>query len=230
MFIRIICAAFGLLFGGGFGFAIGGIVSALVVGVVFGVFTQSNPVDLINASFNSHPWGFPAALIVFGEVAGAMTGAWFAVKLSNKVFLSLPPVIHARSNVAFLLFLVMLSSMCAIELPTLIRLSLHSVTTTGTVAQLYPHEHGTITYSYIAGGRSFHQRGSPEKLEGLSAGMNVQVYYLPDDPSVSILREPHDEFWRVLAGVSVGSAFICTWLTAAFTIMQQRLKWPNSVG
>ncbi len=230
MFLRIVCAAFGLLFGCGFGFAIGGLASGVVVGIVFGVVTQTNPVEVINAAFAQHPWGLAAALIVGGEVAGTLTGAWFAVKLSDRVFWALPPMVRARSNVAFVLFLVVLPLVGALELPTPIRLSLQSVRTTGKVLGLYPQEHGTISYAYTVGGRSFQQRGSPQQLDGLSVGTSVPVYYLPAAPSVSILHEPRGEFWRVLLNVLLGSAFVCTWLTVAFTSLQQRLRRPNHAG
>ncbi len=190
LFVRLGMAAVAFLFLGGFGFAISGILSAIIVGILFAVLTSSGPMEAVNHAFDSHPWGLAAWLVIAGEGIGLVVAAWLAWRLSARLFQALPAIPRRFAPLSLGAFLFLETSLSALTLPSAIKLAREHQIVTGQIRGVYPQDHGTVTYMYTVNGRRFDAGGSPENLAVLQPGSPVRVYYVPSEPGLSILHEP----------------------------------------
>ena len=108
-------------------------------------------------------------------------------------------------------------------LPFCIPLAWHFKTTTGTVKQLFPEAHGTVSYTYAVGGQQFNRSGSPERFRDLSAGSRVTVYYNSYRPDSASLLEPRMELLLIAGTIAGVSAFISFGLLQAL----RQVSWPS---
>ena len=211
MFVRIFCAGVGILFGGAFGFAAGGILSAIITGLLF-MDMFHGPMQVVNAAFASHPWGVAAYCVVFGECGGAFIGAGLGVHLSTKIFWGLPPAIRARSGVAFGLFLAIFGTLSIVGLPEPIHLALYHDTTWGTVRRKYQSSIGWTEYEYTVNGQRFIRHGSAPSPDSLAVGDNVGVYFIPNESGTSSLKDPVSQVTMEVSSFTMISAFVSFWL------------------
>lgn len=116
-------------------------------------------------------------LYVLSHPIGRVFGLWFAGAVVAALCIALP--------------------IASLNARTFYKLSHRGVATQGTVSRLEPENHRTVYYEYEVGERSYSSAdqggagaGIPD-FERLTVGDAVQVYYLPEQPSVSCLGNPH---------------------------------------
>ncbi len=196
------------MFIGGCGFAISGILSAIIVGILFAVFTAGGPMEAIDHAFASHPWGLAAWLVVIGEGIGLLVAARLAWRASVHLFRALPESARRFAPLSLGAFLLLEASVGALSLPSAIKLARENQIVTGQIVGVYPQSHGTVTYTYTVNGRRFDASGGPENLAVLHPGSPVRVYYVPSEPGLSILRDPRSELLHTILGNLVFGIFL----------------------
>ena len=207
-FVRLGLAVVPFFFIGGCGFAISGILSAILVGILFAVFTAGSPVETVNHAFASHPWGLAAWLVVAGEGTGLVVAAWLAWRASVHLFRALPESARRFAPLSLGAFLLLEASVSVASLPSAIKLARENQIVTGQILGVYPQNHGTVTYIYMVNGRRFDASGGPENLAVLHPDSPVRVYYIPSEPSLSILRDPQGELLHTIFGNLVFGIFL----------------------
>lgn len=124
---------------------------------------------------------------------------------------------------AFLIVIVLWTAVILVSarpLAHLWELRRSAATARGFVVAVDPSDHNRATYSYRINGVEY-TNSSVDSVGG--KGASVTVYYLPSDPSVSVLANPVTAFRENLVGTAILCALIAVGaLVAAFRARQHR--------
>lgn len=209
MFIKVMLIAVGVLIGTACGFAIGGVLATIIAVVTSMLFTMPLPTGKITDVFTSQPWDPLLWLALLAEAAGASVGAWFGWQFGRFSFRAL--TVHQRSfsKLASVVFILFMALGCATSLPGVIPLAINHATVIGKVDELHPETHAMVIYSYEVQGRRFVQKGSANHFDELRVSVPTVVYYKPDEPSVSVIKNPWFLLFDKVLDVLLHGSILC---------------------
>jgi hypothetical protein len=116
----------------------------------------------------------------------------------------------------------------AVDIPHLMNLQAHHRTTSGTVIRTIPNSHGTVVVQYVVNDVSYVRNFAPYPYV---AGTAVQVFYRPDDPSISAIENPSDIFLTQIpsalgATILMSAPFVLYLLVQKQKIGRKLVSWP----
>ena len=133
-----------------------------------------------------------------------------------------------------LLCFVVLALPLARDTPALYALSARGMQTTGVVTRTECEKHASYFVQIQVSSRQFEvadRDGARQFCNALRAGDATTIYYLPDDPSVTIGREPVRELWESLAwALGVPFLFGCIAYFVASRSKNKRTHSQSSAG
>jgi hypothetical protein len=98
-----------------------------------------------------------------------------------------------KSALAGFAIFVTVMAFSARQLWDLHRLATRAAVTVGRVTTFEANSHATVHYAFEVTGRVY--EGAMQGAPRVSAGEDIKVFYLPDDPTVSVAAYPED-LWR----------------------------------
>ncbi len=223
MYFKVAVFVIAMLFGGAFGSAVGSIVGAILVLLALAVSGHVNVVAVLDASFNSQPWGYAACGVAAIKYLGAATGAWLAWRGASKLLPKFPPALLQHSRRSLAVFVLAEIVFLLFFIPAM-RLAAHYETVTGKVTALHPHDHANVSYVYEVAGRRFGGYTSPERFDAVHVGDPIAVYFESGRPGNSALEEPRGLLIKSLLMTLLLSGFFGLWVHVPFT-HEARMQW-----
>src|SRR5262245_61724800 len=103
----------------------------------------------------------------------------------------------------------------SLNLPKYYRLHRNGKETVGTVTSTDCAQHSLIRYSFDVDGQKHGGQGTGD-CPNLAPGAQLEVWYLPEDPSVNVLYSASSRFWNECISVGMVMIFPPAIITAFF--------------
>jgi hypothetical protein len=117
----------------------------------------------------------------------------------------------------------------AVGVPRLLKLRKHHNITPGLVIKTIPYSHGKVVVRYMVNGSEYVREFAPYPFE---TGDELEVFYWPDDPSISEISDPTDRL-VVQIPFAVGATILLSVpFVISFVAFKRRgvMFWPPSLA